>query len=377
MPRRRPTLLLLAALLSLPATALADDCPAPGAWQHRGDAAAPDELLRELAGERVVLLGERHDSMAHHRWQLHTLAALHARRPGLAIGLEMLPRAAQPALDAWVAGELDPAEFLEESDWHTAWGHDPELYLPILHFARMQRIPLVALNVTPELRRRLAEQGWEAVPEEERHGLSPPAPASSAYRDALAEVYAEHPEANEDGNGLERFIAAQLVWDRAMAEGLARAAETAPLVVGLVGEGHVTHGHGVPHQLASLGITQTASALAWDRERGCPAPAGIADALFGLDDESRHEPSSPRLGVMLLPDTAGIRVAQVEPDSVAQASGLLEEDVIVAAAGRAVETPGELVATLRRQAPGTLLPLEVLRDGEVREILARFPAEAP
>ncbi|ERS86289.1 ChaN family lipoprotein [Halomonas sp. PBN3] len=381
--------LTLGLALALPAApVMADACPAPGEWQRHGETLAADSLLSELAAHRVVLLGEQHERLAHHRWQLHTLAALHALEPGLAIGLEMLPREAQPALDAWVAGELDEAGFLEASGWHQAWGYDPALYLPILHFARMHRVPLVALNVTPELRRRLADEGWTAVPEAARHGLSEPAPASPAYRTALAEVYAEHPEAAdptadapdtaENAEGLERFIAAQLVWDRAMAEGLARAAEQAPLVVGLMGEGHVRHGYGVPHQLAALGIEATSSALAWDRERGCPAPDGIADALFGLGDEARHEPAAPpRLGVLLFPDEAGVRVARVEPESVAEASGLVEDDLIVAAAGRPVAAAGELVAIIRRQAPGTLLPLEVRRDGEARELLARFPAEAP
>ncbi|WP_282041667.1 ChaN family lipoprotein [Halomonas alimentaria] len=366
---------LLIALAPLPATA---DCPMPGEWQRDGQPVAADALLQELATQRVVLLGEQHERLAHHRWQLHTLAALHAHRPQLVIGLEMLPREAQSALDAWVAGELDEATFLESSGWHDAWGYDPDLYLPILHFARMNRIPLVALNVTPELRRRLADEGWEAVPAAERHQLTPPVPPSPDYLGALTEVYSSHPSESGEPGGLERFIDAQLVWDRAMAEGLADASEDAPLVVGLMGEGHITHGHGVPHQLDALGITAQRTLLAWSPDQECPPPVAIADALFGLGDETLHEPASPmRLGVMIVPDPAGVRVARVEADSVAQASGLHEDDIISAAAGRPLGSPGELIALVRRQAPGTLLPMEVTRDGEPREILARFPAEAP
>ncbi|MDY7115202.1 ChaN family lipoprotein [Halomonas sp. SSL-5] len=378
MPRRHHAALLLAALLCGQTVALADECPAAGEWRRQGEAVAPDALLRELAEQRVVLLGEQHERLAHHRWQLHTLAALHGHQPNLAIGLEMLPREAQPALDAWVAGELDETAFLESSDWHDAWGYDPDLYLPILHFARMHRVPLVALNVTPELRRRLATEGWEEVPAAERHGLTAPAPASPEYRTLLTETYAEHPSETAVPGGFERFIDAQLVWDRAMAEGLADASEHSPLVVGLMGEGHVRHGHGVPHQLDALGITAQRTLLAWSPDQECPPPAAIADALFGLGDEARHEPASPmRLGVMIVPDPAGVRVARVEPDSVAQASGLHEDDIISAAAGRPLGSPGELIDLVRRQAPGTLLPLEVVRDGEIRELLARFPGEAP
>ena len=61
---------------------------------------------RRAAKRSVVLLGEMHDNPEHHRWQLQTLAALHAVRPDMVIGFEMFPRRVQKALDQWVAGEL-------------------------------------------------------------------------------------------------------------------------------------------------------------------------------------------------------------------------------------------------------------------------------
>ena len=368
------TTLLAAALVAPAGSALADDCPAPGQWQQNGQPADAAELLAELAERRVVLLGERHERLAHHRWQLHTLAGLHAHEPRMAIGLEMLPREAQPALDAWVAGELDEADFLAESDWLGSWGYDPDAYLPILHFARMQRIPLLALNVTPALRQRIADEGWEAVPPEERHAITPPASASEGYREALAEVYAYHPSAGNAEAGLERFIDAQLVWDRAMAQGLAEASADTPLVVGLMGQGHVTYGHGVPHQLADLGIEQTATLLPWSEEESCTPPEGIADALFILGDEAPFEPAPPqRLGILIDAHEEGIRVVGVGEESLAETLGLAEGDLIVEAAGRPLRRPAELTDLVRRQTPGTVLPLTVSRDGEREELLARFP----
>ncbi len=71
-----------------------------------------DGLLAAMAGRAVVLLGEQHDDMDHHRWQLQTLATLHTLRPRMVIGFEMFPRRVQPVLDRWVAGELTEAEFL-------------------------------------------------------------------------------------------------------------------------------------------------------------------------------------------------------------------------------------------------------------------------
>ncbi|UYG09046.1 ChaN family lipoprotein [Halomonas sp. M4R1S46] len=371
--------LALVAGLALPLTALAEPCPAPGQWLAAdGTPVAADALMRDLARQSVVLLGEEHDRLAHHRWQLHTLAGLHALRPDMVIGLEMLPREAQPALDAWVAGELDEAAFLEASDWAAAWSLDPALYLPILHFARMHGVPLRALNVAPALRRRLASDGWASVPAGERFDIPPPAAPSPAYRRSLAEAFDRH-AGDDDPAALERFVAAQLVWDRAMASALAEAAEGDALVVGLMGLRHLTFGHGVPHQLADLGVTDQQSLMPRPRQADCQAPPeGLADGYFTLGDEAPFAPPAPpRLGVMIGPHPVGVVIQSVGPDSVAAAAGLREGDVILAAAGRPLDAPAELSARVREQPPGTLLPLVIRRNDDVREVLARFPATPP
>jgi uncharacterized iron-regulated protein len=360
-----------------PLTAQADGCPAPGQWRVAdGETLTTAGLMADLAGAGVVLLGEQHDRLAHHRWQLHTLAGLHAHRPEMVIGLEMLPREAQPALDAWVAGELDESAFLEASNWYQAWGFDPDLYLPILHFARMQRIPLRALNVTPELRGRLTSEGWGAVPEQERFGITPPAPALPAYRATLEAVYARHAGRDDDDPAdLERFIGAQLVWDRAMATALVDAAADGTLVAGLMGEGHLADGDGVPYQLDNLGLSDHRSLLPWAPGPDCQPPMARADAHYVLDDESAFQPPDPpHLGVLIGEHEGGVLVQGIAPGSVAETTGLAEGDIIVTAAGRPMAEPADLTAVISRQAPGTLLPLEIRRDGKLQEVLVHFPA---
>jgi uncharacterized iron-regulated protein len=251
---------------------------------------AEPAVLDRAARARVVLLGERHDSAEDHRWQLQTLAALFGRRPALVVGFEMLPRRAQPTLDRWTRDELSVADFLEQSRWSEVWGLPPELYLPLFHFVRMNRLPARALNVDHELVERVRRQGWAAVAPQAREGISDPAPASPDYADWLARVFAAHGShaaaapSGEDP-ALRRFIEAQLVWDRAFAEGLASAAQDHPaaLVVGIVGSGHLEHGFGVPHQLAALGQHSVVTLVPWEAERDCTElVSGLADAVFGV-----------------------------------------------------------------------------------------------
>lgn len=79
------------------------------------------KLLKRLASQQVVLLGEKHDQADMHRWQLHVAAGLLAHRADLVMGFEMFPVKVQPVLDAWVSGVLTENQFLEEVDWKTIW----------------------------------------------------------------------------------------------------------------------------------------------------------------------------------------------------------------------------------------------------------------
>ena len=253
---------------------------------------AEDELFAGLTARPIVLLGEEHDNAAHHRWQLSVIEALSARRPDLVLGFEMFARASQPVLDQWVAGELDTDAFLHAVRWNETWGFDARLYLPIFDFARRHKLPMLALNVERSLIRRVGRDGWAAVPADEREGIGVPAPALPAYRRWLAEIFAHKRAPHSDkvtdapDPAFERFVAAQLTWDRAMAEALAaaRVQPQAPLVVGLAGIGHLQNGWGIPHQLRDLGIVDAAVLLPVAAGAACAElVAGYADAVFVIE----------------------------------------------------------------------------------------------
>ena len=374
---------LLVAAFALPACAR-EACAPAGAWTLPGSGSiATPELLARAAAAQVVLLGESHDDPDHHRWELQTVAALAALHPKLVLGFEMFPRRVQPMLDRWVAGKLSEAEFLKASDWLQVWGYDAAFYLPLFEFARLNRVPMVALNVEHSFTRAVGAKGFAAVPPDQREGVSEPAAASAAYLTRLFEAYAQHPEKKSSPPAradpeFRHFVQAQLVWDRAMAQALAAAAARNPdaLVVGVMGRQHVAHGDGVPHQLDSLGIKRVVSLLPWDADDDCShLSAGLATAVFGLPPAppAPATPAPPLLGVQIEAVADGIRVAAVSPGSVAEAAGLRAEDVLTEAAGTAVRTTEELKAIVVRMAPGTWLPIRAKRKGELIELTAKFP----
>ena len=371
-------------LASVPA-ACAQQCVQPAQWvapeQGRLLSLGWPELVERAARRPVVLLGEVHEQAEHHRWQLHTLAALHARRNSMVLGFEMFPRRVQGVLDRWVAGELTEAQLLQESDWTRVWGYETTHYLPLFHFARMNRIPMVALNVERELIREIGRKGLEAVPESMREGVGRPEAAGPQYLRELHAVYLQHGESKKetalDDPGFRQFVEGQLMWDRAMAEAIRNARTRYPerQVVAVMGRGHTGPG-AVPLQLRALGIADAMVLLPWDHGSSCDRlKAGLADAVFGLAPPraSRAATERPRLGVVIETAEGGVRIQQVAEGSIAAQAGLQVNDVFLSIAGRPVRDSGDIIAAVQRQAPGTWLPLRVRRAGSELDIIAKFP----
>jgi uncharacterized iron-regulated protein len=381
-------------------------CDTYGGWidVKTGRSIDRGELLRDvIAKTAVVLLGESHTDADHHYWQLHTVATLHGRGENIVIGFEAFPRRLQSVLDDWVEGKLTDEAFLKASEWRQVWGYDAALYMPLFQFARLNRIPMIALNVERSLVARVGKEGWEAVPQSEREGLSDPAPASSDYRRELARVYvmkktmppdvaqrlagAREPQIPEPDEAalaeamkepqFNRFVEAQLTWDRAMAEALASAKVkfSDATIVGILGSGHVEDGHGVPHQLKALGVAAVTTLIPVSADTACKlVGTSYADAIFTLPRSAEAPaPERPRLGVFLEQGDGAPRIKQVASGSVAAAAGLQAGDHVVRAAGLEMRNPDDLVEIIGRQAPGTWLPLGIRRDGQEIDVIAKFP----
>jgi len=93
---------LAASAQETPKPAAAPACLVPATWHSlaggKPRALAQADILNDAVRREVVLLGEHHDDLEHHQWQLQTLASLHLLRPRMVIGFEAFPRRVQPVL---------------------------------------------------------------------------------------------------------------------------------------------------------------------------------------------------------------------------------------------------------------------------------------
>ena len=125
-----------------------------------------------------------------------------------------------------------------------------------------------------------------------------------------------------------------------------------------------------------LGIKDVAMLLPWESNKACgQLVTGIADAVFGVASYVKTDgPQRQRLGIQFEMAQKGARILKIEKGSVAETAGLKDEDIIIEIAGLEVKKINDVIEAVKRQAPGTWLPLRVTRGSETIEIIARFSA---
>lgn len=319
-----------------------------------------DGLLDRIADRRVIFVGESHDRYEDHLNQLAIIQGLHARGKSLAIGMEFFQQPYQSAVDAYIAGTLDEAEFLRQTQYFDRWRFDYRLYRPILRFAREQGIPVIALNLEAELTRRVGEVGIDGLTPEERARIPADIERDDpSYRERLEAVFAMHP--SERAQDLEHFIEVQLLWDEGMAERAARYLKEHPdrTLVVLAGSGHVEYGYGIPKRLTRRLDVSTATLLNGSERTMDPTAAD-----FFLYPREVGLPAAGLLGVMLESgiDERGALVQGFAESSGAKDAGLEEGDRIVRIGDRPVSAYADVRIALIDSHPGQRMPVEVLRS---------------
>jgi uncharacterized iron-regulated protein len=322
-----------------------------------------DWLIDRIADRKVIFVGESHDRYEDHLNQLAVIEGLHAQGKSLAIGMEFFQQPYQDAIDAYIAGEINEAEFLRRTEYFDRWRFDYRLYRPILRFAREKGIPVIALNLEAELTRRVGEVGIEGLTEEERARIPVEIDRGDpTYRGRIEAVFAMHPSEREQD--VEHFIEVQLLWDEGMADRAARYLTAHPdrTLVVLAGSGHVEYGQGIPNRLKRRMDVPTVTILNGTQRAMDPAAAD-----FFLYPQTINLPASGLMGVMLESgiDRGGALIQGFAESSGAKDAGIKEGDRIVQIGDQPVTAYADVRIALIDSQPGDRLPVEVLRKRKI------------
>ncbi len=314
-------------------------------------------ILPELASARVVFVGERHDSYAHHLSQLDIIKRLHQLNPQIAIGMEMFQQPYQSFLDDYVAGSISEKEMLQGTEWYERWRHDYRLYQPVLQFAREQKIPVIALNMQREITEKVAKSGLDGLSEQDKASLPRNIDKSDqVYEARLRLIFHQHPHA--EGREFNHFLEVQLLWDESMAQQVSDYLKANPdrQMIVLAGSGHLMYGSGVPNRVKrELGAEQFI-VLPYD---DLPVKPGITDFL--IYPAMASLPPRGLMGVMMGPSDNGVRIEQVVPDGAAAAAGIKKGDILQQIDQQQIGSSADVRLQMLGKQPGDRVKLTVLR----------------
>lgn len=325
------------------------------------DAATLDGLIPKLLSKRLISVGETHTNYGHHLNQLEIIRRIHAETPGIAIGMEMFQQPYQSQLDGFINGDLSENQLIKESGWYKRWGYDYRLYRPILEYAQKHHIPLIALNISTEIKERVSEVGLEGLSEEERQLIPKEIDHSDqAYKLRLREIYDQHPQMKKED--FDRFVEVQLLWDESMASQAAAWLQAHPdkKMILLAGTGHLIFGSGIPNRVMRRTPVESAVVLPAD---GLEITREVAD--FVIYPPKAQLPDAGLMGLFLEDANNGVLIGGLGGNSSAASAGVKQDDVIQMLNGKKIETVSDIKIELLDKRPGEEVRLGVSRKGLV------------
>ncbi len=349
------------------------------------------EQMMAVAGDaRIVYVGETHDNPASHSLELRVLRALADLHPGRqALGMEMFSLSQQPALDRWVAGELDEKTFLKESRWYENWGMNFAYYRELLNFARERHIPVIALNAEKSLVKAVRSKAPDQLGADEKAQL-PQMDLSDPYERAMvAAIFSGH---IHGGKQLDSFFRVQALWDETMAQSIARylagpAGSDKHLMV-IAGGNHINYGFGIPRR-AFRRFPASRILIGGDeidippdmRDRLMDVtlpefPMPPSDFLAYLAYEKL--PEEVRLGAMAepAPSGRGLVVTRLLPMSNGERAGLKQGDILVSLDGAPLTDSFDLIYAVQQKRAGDHGIFQVERQGKSLKVDVLFNTEA-
>jgi len=208
------------------------------------------QATNQVAAGDIVIVAEEHGFEPHHINQRDILKNLKARGLKVSVGMEFFTWNQQDQLDGFLRGEISEEELLKQ----TRWGQG----IPFDHYREQVMLPLsagghtVGINAPRELARAISQKGLESLTDEQRQMLPQGFQLGHPlYRERFEAIMGEHVSAD----AMDRYFAAQSLWDETMADRAIDYISKNPdqVLVIIVGDFHVRYFGGLPSVLERRG----------------------------------------------------------------------------------------------------------------------------
>lgn len=344
-----------------------------------------DDAMEMISAARLVCIGETHDNLHAHRVELQVIRELDRRYPGeVAIGMEMFREPDQEVLDRWTRGELTEIEFLKATKWYENWGSDFGYYREILHFARDNRIDVIALNPSRDLQQEVRRTGLDNVSAELKAKLPGIGEPDPYQRAAMKAVYGAHLPTE---GMFESFFRVQLLWEETMAvrvvDYLQSPRGEGKKMVTLTGGWHVRYGFGIPKKVIrrmpmpyAILLPEEISIPEEKKEQlmsvDLPSIPLLPADFYWMVPYEDLEGKQMVMGVRLSSKDNEVLVEGVTDGSPAEKAGVLKGDRLFSFDGQAISDMSDVYLRVREKKEGDRVALIVIRGGVEKPLQVEF-----
>jgi uncharacterized iron-regulated protein len=216
---------------------------------YLGEPVPEEVMLDDVSSVRIIYVGEVHTIARHHEFQARILRELSNRNINLALGMEMFTADQQPILDLWQAGKEDVSALIRELG-RDQWTNLKD-YEAVLTTARESNIPILGLNATDKLVKKVAREGLASLSEEQKKHIPEHVEKMNPLHDRLLRLRLKVHKAFQE-KALDSIVEAQSLRDETMAWTLSRYLETPAgkgrTLVVIAGTGHMNYSFGIPER---------------------------------------------------------------------------------------------------------------------------------
>jgi len=314
------------------------------------------KIIPNLAQGTFIVIGENHTEFSNHAKELELIEAFFEKNKKMAVGMEMLCRCHQTAIDDYLNSRISEMEFLKHTEYFSEWGYDYQFYKAIVDFAKKNKIALIGLNIKNEIVRNIGYRGLTGISSAEFQEIPDQIDFSNeAYKRSLGDIFLQHNDFQLSQSG--NFYFAQLIRDEYMAESAFQYFKRNPdhTLILLAGNGHVEHGFGIPDRLK--------------RRSGKSCKTVLIDAVYEPEaadyfiyTNKMQIKKAPRLNVMLTKTEGKILVTSIPGDTDKEKNPLQVEDEILSINNVQIRSIEDIRLFLYDKSAGEKTRITVIRN---------------
>jgi uncharacterized iron-regulated protein len=222
------------------------------------------ELIENMKNVDVIYLGEKHDNIEHHQYQIDIINSLVNEGLNPIIGFEFfyqhqtsdLIKYTKGIKSPFQHGKIDPekeeSKIREKLGWQKREDEDWQFYFSFINLAKEKQLDVFGADLHSGIVSRISRGGLDSLNPIEKNELSPTNFNNSNYKSLMVQKFIDSHCGWVPEDNFEKLYQTWVARNDAMAYSIVKMAEMNRPIILIVGGGHVEHNMGIYERVQFL-----------------------------------------------------------------------------------------------------------------------------